>query len=116
MSTEESASPILAAFEAGSPRREAIDFALVASRITGAPLVAVTVTRSGPMVEAMSGGGVQDTPGEAGRSVEHVRRELRERGVRFIETGGVHSDPRGALTESQLGGVMFELVHDERAA
>ncbi len=41
---------------------------------------------------------------------------LRERGVRFIETGGVHSDPRGALTESQLGGVMFELVHDERRA
>lgn len=39
---------------------------------------------------------------------------LRERGVRFVETGGVHSDPRGALTESQLGGVMFELVHDER--
>jgi nucleotide-binding universal stress UspA family protein len=82
MSTEESASPILAAFAAGSPRREAIDFALVASRITGAPLVAVTVQRSGPMVETMSGGGVADTPGEAGRSVEHLRRELRERGVR----------------------------------
>ncbi len=41
---------------------------------------------------------------------------LRERGVRFVETGGVHSDPRGALTESQLGGVMFELVHDTRKA
>ena len=41
---------------------------------------------------------------------------LRERGVRFVETGGLHSDPRGALTESQLGGVMFELVHDARRA
>lgn len=41
---------------------------------------------------------------------------LRERGVRFVEMGGVHSDPRGALTEGQLGGVMFELVHDTRHA
>jgi 4-hydroxyphenylpyruvate dioxygenase len=39
---------------------------------------------------------------------------LRARGVGFVESGGVHSDPRGALTQSYLGGVMFELVHDER--
>lgn len=48
--------------------------------------------------------------------VLHAVALLRERGVRFVETGGVHSDPRGALTESQLGGVMFELVHDARKA
>lgn len=41
---------------------------------------------------------------------------LRERGVRFVEMGGVHSGSRGALTESHLGGVMFELVHDGRTA
>ncbi|MFO1317009.1 MAG: 4-hydroxyphenylpyruvate dioxygenase [Burkholderiales bacterium] len=40
---------------------------------------------------------------------------LRERGVGFVESQGVHSDPRGALTQSYLGGVMFELVHDERS-
>ena len=40
---------------------------------------------------------------------------LRERGVGFIEsTAGVHSEARGALTQGYLGGVMFELVHDER--
>jgi 4-hydroxyphenylpyruvate dioxygenase len=39
---------------------------------------------------------------------------LRERGVGFVESEGVHSDPRGALTKSYLGSVMFELVHDER--
>jgi 4-hydroxyphenylpyruvate dioxygenase len=39
---------------------------------------------------------------------------LRQRGVTFVESEGVHSDPRGALTQAQLGGVMFELVHDER--
>jgi 4-hydroxyphenylpyruvate dioxygenase len=39
---------------------------------------------------------------------------LRERGVGFVESSGVHSDPRGALTQAYLGGVMFELVHDER--
>jgi len=41
-------------------------------------------------------------------------RVLRERGVGFVESSGVHSDPRGALTQAYLGGAMFELVHDER--
>lgn len=40
---------------------------------------------------------------------------LRERGVGFVESEGVHSDTRGALTQSYLSGVMFELVHDGRA-
>jgi len=39
---------------------------------------------------------------------------LRERGVGFVESQGVHSETRGALTQSYLGGAMFELVHDER--
>ncbi|HEX6137080.1 MAG TPA: VOC family protein [Casimicrobiaceae bacterium] len=39
---------------------------------------------------------------------------LRERGVDFVESPGVHSETRGALTQGYLGGVMFELVHDER--
>jgi 4-hydroxyphenylpyruvate dioxygenase len=39
---------------------------------------------------------------------------LRQRGVNFVESKGVHSELRGALTQSYLGGVMFELVHDER--
>jgi 4-hydroxyphenylpyruvate dioxygenase len=39
---------------------------------------------------------------------------LRERGVGFVESQGVHSDTRGALTQSYLGGAMFELVHQEQ--
>jgi 4-hydroxyphenylpyruvate dioxygenase len=39
---------------------------------------------------------------------------LRQRGVGFVESEGVHSETRGALTQAYLGGVMFELVHDER--
>ena len=40
---------------------------------------------------------------------------LRERGVGFVESQDVHPETRGALTQSYLGGVMFELVHDERS-
>jgi len=40
--------------------------------------------------------------------------ELRRRGVEFVESRGVHSEDRGALTRTYMGGVMFELVHDER--
>ena len=39
---------------------------------------------------------------------------LRERGVGFVESSGVHSETRGALTQSYLGGAMFEPVHHER--
>ena len=39
---------------------------------------------------------------------------LRQRGVGFVESQGVHSETRGALTQSYLGGAMFELVHDAR--
>lgn len=38
---------------------------------------------------------------------------LRARGVEFVESSDLHSGSRGALTKSWLGGVMFELVHDE---
>ena len=39
---------------------------------------------------------------------------LRERGVAFTETSHVHSDERGAVTCTQLGSVVFELVRDDR--
>ena len=39
---------------------------------------------------------------------------LRKRGVEFVESKGVHSEDRGALTRTWLGSVSFELVHDKR--
>lgn len=39
---------------------------------------------------------------------------LRARGVTFVETAKLHVEPRGALTQTWLGSVMFELVHSER--
>jgi 4-hydroxyphenylpyruvate dioxygenase len=41
---------------------------------------------------------------------------LRARGVGFVESQGVHSDARGALTQGYLGGVMFELVHNSTSS
>jgi 4-hydroxyphenylpyruvate dioxygenase len=38
---------------------------------------------------------------------------LRQRGMGFVETPNVHTGERGALTQTHLGGVMFELVHHE---
>ena len=35
---------------------------------------------------------------------------LKRRGVMFVESDSVRSSERGALTQNQLGGVMFELV------
>ena len=40
---------------------------------------------------------------------------LRARGVEFVESRDLHTEARGALTVPALGGVMFELVHDDRS-
>ena len=40
---------------------------------------------------------------------------LGQRGVTFVESSGLQTDQRGALTRTWLGGVMFELVHDARS-
>lgn len=41
--------------------------------------------------------------------------ELARRGVEFVQSKAVHTEDRGALTRTWLGGVSFELVHDDRA-
>jgi len=40
---------------------------------------------------------------------------LRARGLDFTETQDLHSEDRGALTQTYLGGVSFELVHRDPA-
>ncbi len=42
--------------------------------------------------------------------------ELGKRGVEFVESRGVHTEDRGALTKTWLGSVSFELVHNTRQA
>lgn len=46
--------------------------------------------------------------------VLHAVSELGKRGVAFVESRGVHTEDRGALTKTWLGSVSFELVHDQR--
>jgi 4-hydroxyphenylpyruvate dioxygenase len=41
---------------------------------------------------------------------------LRARGMEFVESEAAHTERRGAITKTYLGGVVFELVHDERPA
>jgi 4-hydroxyphenylpyruvate dioxygenase len=43
-------------------------------------------------------------------------RELTHRGLDFVESAGVHTEDRGALTQAALGGVAFELVHHSPGA
>lgn len=42
-------------------------------------------------------------------------RALRAQGMEFVETEAAHTEKRGALTKTYLGGVVFELVHSEPA-
>jgi len=35
---------------------------------------------------------------------------LRQLGIEFVETAAAHTEQRGAITKTYLGGVVFELV------
>jgi 4-hydroxyphenylpyruvate dioxygenase len=41
-------------------------------------------------------------------------RALRALGIEFVETEAAHTERRGAITKTYLGGVVFELVHSQR--
>ncbi len=41
---------------------------------------------------------------------------LRELGMEFVETAAAHTEQRGAITKTYLGGVVFELVHSPAKA
>lgn len=43
-------------------------------------------------------------------------RALRALGIEFVETEAAHTERRGAITRTYLGGVVFELVHGETVA
>jgi 4-hydroxyphenylpyruvate dioxygenase len=42
--------------------------------------------------------------------------QLRQLGIEFVETKAAHSEQRGAITKTYLGGVVFELVHSPAKA
>ena len=108
MSAEES--PVVAAFNADSSRREAVHFGLLASRVLGAPFVAVTVHRAGPMVGAV-GGDIDDDPhAGGGRAVEHVRTELKRRGVRKPDVRVIDARRAGAGLAEAIRDIAPRLV------
>ena len=81
--TTQRRAPILAAFSPESAAREPLEFGLAASRVTGAPLVIVTVRHGGPVMHNMAGGGVAE--GDDERTVEHLRTALHRRGLHDVE-------------------------------
>jgi 4-hydroxyphenylpyruvate dioxygenase len=60
----------------------------------------------GPELLQRVGFGAPDVPGAVAA--------LRVRGVGFVSAGDQQANTRGALTQTYLGGLMFEIVRDER--
>lgn len=77
-----SRAPIVAAFSPESAAREPLEFGLAASRVTGAPLVIVTVRQGGPVVHHVVG---EMPESDEDRTLEHLRLGLQRRGLRDVE-------------------------------
>jgi nucleotide-binding universal stress UspA family protein len=86
--------PIVAAFSAESAAREPLEFGLAASRVTGAPLVIVTVKHGGPV---MHRAGADVAEGDEDRTMDHLRSGLARRGLHDVEvlTFEDHTAARG---------------------
>src|SRR4051794_32209986 len=135
MASTELRPPILAAFSADSAAREPIEFGLAACRVTGAPLIVVTVAH-GDVATHYTLRTSADAPGGAHlRALEHLEKEFEQRGVRDVELrifedrstarGLAHamdalepelivlgSSQRGALGAVLLGTTTERVIHD----
>jgi len=125
--------PVIAAFAPSVSSREPVEFALAASEVTGGPLIAVHVHRGGPLV-SWFGGDVDDSLGDDGGGLQHLRLEFERRGanarVEVLEertVGGgllkaieqfepqlivLGSSTRGSVGKVLLGGTAERVIHD----
>ena len=77
--------PIIAAFAADSAAREPVEFGLAASRVTGAPLIIVSVAH-GDVATHHALGATGDAPkGAHTEALAHLANELEERGLRDVD-------------------------------
>src|SRR5215210_2614432 len=77
--------PIIAAFSADSAGLESVDFGLAASRVTGAPLIIVTVAH-GDVATHHSLRSSGDAPhGAHADTLRHLQSGLEKRGLRDVE-------------------------------
>src|SRR5919112_176250 len=75
--------PVLAAFSPDAGAREPVEFAVAASRITGAPLIIVVVVDTGSRVR-LGGKGADETPtlpDGIAASVRHLQSDLEADGI-----------------------------------
>ena len=72
--------PIIAAFSADSAAREPVEFGLAASRVTGAPLIVVTVTHGDVATHHALRSSADAPHGAHHEALQHLEREFEQRG------------------------------------
>jgi nucleotide-binding universal stress UspA family protein len=99
--------PILAAFAPSKSARGPVEFGIAASRLTGAPLMMVTVRPGGPVADRAAGGPVDDSMGDDARSIENLERDLQRRKV----------DAKVVVRNSRtVGGGLIEAIEELKPA
>jgi nucleotide-binding universal stress UspA family protein len=135
MASKDSQPPIIAAFCTDSAAREPVEFGLAASRVTGAPLIVVTVAHGDVATHHALRASADAPHGAHADALEHLRRELEARGVLDVDMrvfedrntarGLAHavdalepelivlgSSRRGTLGTLLLGATTERVIHD----
>jgi nucleotide-binding universal stress UspA family protein len=76
--------PILAAFSADTGARDAVEFGLAASRVTGAPLIVVYVTHANVATDHALRSSADAPHGAHHHALQHLERDLEQRGIRDV--------------------------------
>src|SRR3954454_4259170 len=127
--------PIIAAFSADSAGREPVEFGLAASRVTGAPLIVVTVVHGNVATHHALGSSADAPHGAHQEALRHLENEFQERGLRDVTTQifedrstsrslaqamdaldpeliVLGSSGRGQIGSVLLGGTTEHVIHD----
>jgi nucleotide-binding universal stress UspA family protein len=135
MASTEVRPPIIAAFSPDSAAREPVEFGLAARRVTGAPLIIVTVAH-GDFATHHALRSTGDAPhGAHEEAIDHLRHELERRGITDVEIRSFEdrsrsrglatamdvlepeliilgSSRRGAIGSAMLGTTSQRVIHD----
>src|SRR4051812_3377876 len=85
MASTELRPPILAAFSADSAAREPVEFGLAASRVTGAPLIIITVAHGNIATHHALRSSAEAPHGAHGDALRNLGHELERRGISDVD-------------------------------
>jgi nucleotide-binding universal stress UspA family protein len=117
MTASDPQAPILVAYSSSKSGRAPVEFGIAASQVTGAHLTILTIRHGGPMVDRYAGE-TGDLGGDDAQAVEHLRIDLKRRGITADVVERESRSTAGGMKDAidEIGPAMIVLGATKRGA